>query len=70
MTTRYKVIGPNSVNGRVECWHFSTRKEADAFAESTAGDLGNEYQVAEVVGVWRRTPQPVEFVPEEDSDGV
>ena len=68
MTTRYKVIGPSTSGGFITTWHWSTRKDADTFAKFMVGEIGDSYEIAEVVGVWRRTAPPVEWVPVEDVD--
>ena len=62
--SRHKVIGPNTVNGQIEVWHFPSRVMADHFAKQLAADTNKPIEVAVVVGTWERQA-PVVFTPEQ-----
>lgn len=59
----FDVIGPNTVNGALECWFFPDEKTANKFAQVLAQDTGAEVDVLKRIGTWRRVAPPVEFVP-------
>lgn len=44
-------------------WYFSTREEADRFAQSLATTNGKEVDVLLYVGSWRLAKPPLEFIP-------
>lgn len=70
----FRVVGMTlSYPPVLHCWAAPTREHADKFASFMASKTGEEYDVLEYVGSWRRTALPVEFMPAkkngEPSDG-
>lgn len=55
----YKVVGPNTRDGRLEVWNFPTLKTANEFAKQLARDTDVAVQVVKVIGVWQIEPNPV-----------
>lgn len=57
--TEFKVVGPNTADGRLTMWHYRDRESADALAKQLCRDTGHEYFVLQLVGTWQRA---IEFV--------
>ena len=61
----FRVIGPNSVNGKIEVWSFLDFEKAREFAEVMAKDVDAEYNIYRFVGIVRQVPlepRPLEFI--------
>lgn len=61
----YRVIGPNTADGRITTWYPATLAEAKTFAESIAKEMDAEYDILLYVGTVRQVPlepRPVEWV--------
>jgi hypothetical protein len=50
-------------NGSLRSTLCSTREEADQLAKSVAGDACGEVEIYQLVGVWKPSSPPVEFIP-------
>jgi hypothetical protein len=62
-TAKFRVIGPNTINGNTECWAFPDLELATQFAEHLCKSTGEIVEVAQLVGHWKQQEVPVEFIP-------
>ena len=61
----FRVVGPNSLNGRIEVWSLPDLEKAKEFAEMMAKDVDAEYDILRFVGTVRQVPlepRPLEFI--------
>lgn len=61
----YRVVGPNSLNGKMEVWALPDLEKAKEFAEIMAKDVDAEYDILRFVGTVRQVPlepRPLEFI--------
>jgi hypothetical protein len=66
----YRVIGHNTSDGQLSCWHFPTQEFADKFAQVLCEDTGEEVDVCKYIGSWRVAKLPTEFIAAEEVESL
>ncbi len=62
----FRVIGPNTADGKESTWYMPTIGEANSFAEQLAKTTDKEVDVCKYLGSFRKAKPPIEFVPATD----
>lgn len=57
----FRIIGPNTSDGKTSVWYSESLEDANRLAKYWAETNGAEYEIAEYVGSWK--PKiPVEYI--------